>query len=278
MYNNKYIYPPFYIIFSSIDKLFFTLFINDSISLKVIIILPIIILFNIIIIYLQTFLGPRFFLCGKCQEPNYISYKTKIELLNLYPNSKDEKCSICLSSFLNENNEDKKDNDNTNTNNDIINGHNNGSKINKGRIKIKTEITGKEITGSKENLKISNNNRENTNQNDVYKYSRYIKNSEQNLKNNNNNNHSIDMDKNIEEINIKKNNDKHNCICTNINGNNIKNIIKIIFWDFYVYSKSKPKYSVLSCNHIFHSICLEKWIKTNRVCPLCKKPLPSNEN
>ena len=231
IYNNRYIYPPFYIIFCSIDKLFFTLFIYESLSLKVIIIPSIIILLNIFIIYLQTFLWPRFMLCGKCQDPTFIFYKTKFELLNLYPNSKNEKCSICLSSLLNEENEDKK----VNTNNDIKNEdnkiNNNGSKNNIGRLQIKAGII-----GSKEYI----NNQENTNENDVYRYRRCVKDSEHNLKNHNKKNNSIDMEFTIIETNdLKKKNDKHNCI--------FLNIIKIVFLDFYIYnSKSKPKYLILS--------------------------------
>ena len=42
------------------------------------------------------------------EETKFIFYKTKTELLNLYHNSKNENCSICLSSLLNEKDTDKK--------------------------------------------------------------------------------------------------------------------------------------------------------------------------
>ena len=40
---------------------------------------------------------------------------------------------------------------------------------------------------------------------------------------------------------------------------------------------AKKKYMITPCNHIFHSICLEKWIKMKNECPYCKRILPPFE-
>lgn len=33
----------------------------------------------------------------------------------------------------------------------------------------------------------------------------------------------------------------------------------------------KEKSVIISCNHIFHKDCLEKWLSRKEICPLCKK-------
>ncbi|PVU94079.1 hypothetical protein BB561_002821 [Smittium simulii] len=35
---------------------------------------------------------------------------------------------------------------------------------------------------------------------------------------------------------------------------------------------------LLLCNHHFHSECLDQWLKVNRICPLCKKDVVTNQN
>ena len=39
----------------------------------------------------------------------------------------------------------------------------------------------------------------------------------------------------------------------------------------------KKKYMITPCNHVFHSVCLEKWIKMKNECPYCKRILPPFE-
>ncbi|KOM30071.1 hypothetical protein LR48_Vigan848s000300 [Vigna angularis] len=34
----------------------------------------------------------------------------------------------------------------------------------------------------------------------------------------------------------------------------------------------------MPCHHAFHQQCILKWLKTKRVCPLCRYPLPTPEN
>ena len=83
--NNRYIYPFFYIFFSTFDKFFYLFFFNRmenynsrNMNKNMIIISIIYILLSVIILYLQTFLGPRFMLpsiCHKKELKIYFSYK-----------------------------------------------------------------------------------------------------------------------------------------------------------------------------------------------------------
>ena len=49
------------------------------------------------------------------------------------------------------------------------------------------------------------------------------------------------------------------------------------FLDFHTVSKKKNKkaFMMTPCNHIYHSECLEGWINQNRVCPSCRREIPS---
>ena len=39
----------------------------------------------------------------------------------------------------------------------------------------------------------------------------------------------------------------------------------------------KKKYMVTPCDHVFHTICLEKWLKMKSECPYCRRILPPLE-
>ena len=36
----------------------------------------------------------------------------------------------------------------------------------------------------------------------------------------------------------------------------------------------KKKYMITPCDHVFHSVCLEKWMKLKNECPYCKTNIP----
>ena len=36
----------------------------------------------------------------------------------------------------------------------------------------------------------------------------------------------------------------------------------------------KKKYMITPCDHVFHTVCLEKWMKLKNECPYCKGALP----
>ena len=260
IHNNKYIYPLFYIIICSIDKFVFTMLISSSISVIKIIIPSLIILINIIIMFLQGFLGPRFMLCNKYEENRPLFYKTKIELLNLYPNSKDEKCSICISPLINQKKEDIKNNENKNVIKSEITNDNvsKNDKDDKGTIVIEFDNscdTNDKIKTSKNKLKEKSKN----------------KNIEIDSKNNIIKNNSTETKPEV----IKESNNK---IDENKNiWNNIKNIIQFVFLDFYISKSEKPEfYMVIPCGHYFHSKCLENWLQTNKICPLCRQNVPDS--
>ena len=55
------------------------------------------------------------------------------------------------------------------------------------------------------------------------------------------------------------------------------NTIKMYLFNFHeVSSKNNSgEYMITPCNHIYHSDCLEGWIKQNRICPTCRNPIPN---
>ena len=54
--------------------------------------------------------------------------------------------------------------------------------------------------------------------------------------------------------------------------NKIKQLVDI----FKNYFRKKP-YMITPCDHIFHTICLEKWLEFKNVCPYCKQNIPTLE-
>ena len=37
----------------------------------------------------------------------------------------------------------------------------------------------------------------------------------------------------------------------------------------------KKKYMITPCDHVYHTVCLEKWMKQKNECPYCKTQIPS---
>ena len=224
IHNNKYIYPVFYIFFFTIDKFMFNYFINlYDINFFIIIII------QIIILYLQAFLGPRFMCCCKCQDDSI--YKSKNELLNEKPNSRSDNCMICLSPLFNTKNYQIKE------------------------IKEKYNIDCDYKGDGSITIKIENIN---------------TSKSEEKL-----NNNKIHKENSINrKTTSKKNIYSYNCFNRR---NIIKNIITKGFLYFYILnSKCSKNYMLLPCGHYFHSICLDYWIQTKKICPICRRTIISH--
>ena len=62
-------------------------------------------------------------------------------------------------------------------------------------------------------------------------------------------------------------------------------IMKILFLDKlndlikkcikYLEGKNlKKKYMITPCDHVYHTVCLEKWMKQKNECPYCKTAIP----
>lgn len=108
IHNNKYNYPFFYIICASIERLFFGFYFraHDENFFKIkgnknfVYYLLIYLIFNYIILILQTLKGPRFFMPKKYQKEEFDFYKTKEELLESSPNISNVECVICLLPIL----------------------------------------------------------------------------------------------------------------------------------------------------------------------------------
>ena len=250
--NNRYIYPFFYIFFTSLEEIiyfFLAILIKDdntnNINKSDIIISFTYISLSIVILYLQAFLGPRFMLPSKCYKKEfsiYISYK---ELLKDKSKSKlyKEICIICLSNI--------------------------------------SDIAKKEEKNDKN--KISNNN----------KNDNITKNLDNPMETNNENNnsittHRIDL---VSSINIKS--DNNNIINANQSLRVIRNSIKLfinaignlglnlklilsegLFSFLIIENNFKNKEIILlPCGHIYHSICLNEWLRKKRICPICSRSI-----
>jgi len=251
--NNEYIYPFFYIFFTTLEKAIylFLLIKMYPISLKVnkymIIISFTYLSISVVILYLQTFLGPRFMLPSRCnkKESIYISYK---ELLKDKSKSKlyKEICAICLSNISDfgkkekKNNKNKISNKNKNKYDNITKNFNYPMNANNGYNNSITTIR-VDLVSSRDSQS-DNNNIINTSQ-----YLRVIRNS------------------------IK-------CFINTLGklGPNLKNILSECLFSFYIIKKNSKNKEImlLPCNHIFHSICLNEWIKKKMKCPLCSRTIP----
>lgn len=255
IYNNRYIYPFFYILVNTFEKFFYSYFMinlyGDTPHIYEIILLIIYVLLTIIILYLQAFLEPRFIFCSFFKKKDYKLYKTKNELLNEKPEAKNEECIICLSPFfVDEEKENDKKNENNNDN--IL------------ESKITKEIKKQHFNSSINILNITSGNISTT-QKDEIKNNLKINNKEKKE-------NQLSLKNTKKELKIFKLN---NCFYFGKNiGNIIKTILKENFFDFYI---SKPKYHkfymLLPCGHFFHSICLEDWFNTKKTCPQCRQSM-----
>ena len=243
IYNNRYNYPFFYIIISSVERMFFGFYFraydNNFYKIKghktFIYIILLYFIINIIILVSQTLKGPRFFLPKKYQKGVFDFYKTKEELLEFSSDISSIECVICLLNiFCDEQNQNsnKKDKEEDNNNYDA-NSSKNGieisvNELNKGNKKKNMEIN--LLKAKKINKK---------------KYQIYP---------GNRNNKIKSIFKEICEVLFLKG-----------------------FYKFFIINKNpqNKKYMRTPCNHVFHAICLENWFLRKKECPNCRNDLSS---
>jgi len=254
--NNRYIYPFFYIFFSTFDKLFYLFLFNKmenhsirNINKYIIIISIIYISSCIIILYLQTFLGPRFMLPSACYKKEISIYISNKELLKDKSKSKlhNEICIICLAKILDIANKKEK-NDNNTTNNENENENKNNIPKNSDN-KIETNIDNNiSITTSRIDLVSSENNQSDSNN---------ISNISQSLR----------IIRNLTKLFIKT---------LKKIGSNLKDILSNGLFNFYIKrgNLKNKEIMLLPCGHIYHSICLNEWLDRKRICPICSKSIP----
>ena len=285
--NNKHIYPTIYIISTTLYRIMFPFYFRGYESnfayLKsekfLMIILFGYILFTIIFLYLQVFLGPRFMLPSKYQKKKGDFHKTKEELLEERPSSKNEECVICLSKLFDEDEEEI--NNNASKNKDII---------------LNVDLDGNESDSSSDSpteLQSDINNRNSQLNNIIDLMNTHLEQQKVKIKNNfdnlninnlkNGNNYKYNkMNSNSNDslaINVKPKKNK-NSKSKKFNGHkvfsNMKKILKVIFWDslfsFYKIpiNLGEKKYMLIYCGHVFHSACLEKWFDRKKECPNCR--------
>ena len=238
IHYNRYIYPFFYIITSSIERLFFGFYFRgydknfykikgNKLFIYIIIIYYII---NYIILLLQLIKGPRFFMKKKYIRQDFDFYKTKEELMESSNDIENVECVICLQPIfcdeISDSNVKEKEDNSTTDSNTSRNG---------------IELSINELNKGKQNMEIN-----------------ILKNKKFKKKNN-------------------VNKPKKKC-CNNIYYNLKEIIDILFykgFYKFYRISKNphNKKYMKTPCNHAFHSICLEKWFIRKKECPNCRNNL-----
>ncbi len=86
---------------------------------------------------------------------------------------------------------------------------------------------------------------------------------------------SKDIDENLNEVEMKKKSKIEKMKRIFFIGFCIR---KIEEWSLNMVGKiEKKKYMITPCDHIFHTVCLEKWLQLKNECPYCKQKIPPLE-
>lgn len=239
IHYNKFNYPFFYIICSTVERLFFGFYFraHDDNFFKIkgnknfVYYLLVYLILNYITLILQALKGPRFFMPKKYRKEDFDFYKTKEELLEYSPDIANVECVICLLPiFVDETPiEDKNEQEKEKEKEDIIS--------------VNTSRSGMQMN-TNEFMKENNNNLE----------INAIKQKKDN--------------KNFQkEVN-------HERSCKNSSDLYYFFDILLIrgFCGFYKLSKNSEKkiYMKTPCNHVFHAVCFEKWLLRKKECPNCR--------
>ena len=281
--NNKYGFPFIYILSSTVDKLIYPLYFrgfkNNFLGTKenfiLMLAMIIFVCITIIIMYIQVFKGPRFMLSVNITPQKYNFYKDNNELLNIRNNIGSEECVICLLPIFEYEKEimiEMKDKSEKNEKIDI----DDDKKEENNFSSNDTYDTSNLINNPQnEGEKSDDNENENLNKSDDVNDILFVSDDNNILKN--------DYDKNI----LKQ--DKENLLeikrdkiiiilynkCKNI-CKNILFILRILFFHNFIsfYKKSENSkgkaYMYTPCNHVFHTQCLEQWLKYKKECPNCR--------
>ena len=297
IHNNKYIYPTFYLLATTIDRIIYPFYYRgiefNYMHLKhykiLILFLSSYIILSIIFLYLQAFFGPRFMLSHKYQKKNNDFHKTRQELLEIKPNCIKEECVICLSplfeaenNIINKNNENNNSNNNSNINMNLNISINNSEIESESSSDSPTELKSENKNNTSQNSRIdlmnSQINQQNVSiKNNLENNNKNIKNGlnlcKYNKMNTNNNNGALAI--NV-KCNEKKNNNSSGSIFSKIKIKGIGKIMKIVFCEsLFSFYKLKidlgdKKFMLIHCGHVFHTSCLEKWFERKKECPSCR--------
>ena len=85
---------------------------------------------------------------------------------------------------------------------------------------------------------------------------------------------NVEVDENFNKIKKKKKPKTlerkiMNVLYLDVLNRKIKNCIKYLEGAY-----PKKKYMITPCDHVFHTVCLEKWMKIKNECPYCKNEIP----
>ena len=270
---NKFSYPLIYIMMITIDRminpLYFRGYENNFLNVKTdknfLTYVAGFILVNIIILYFQVFLGPRFMLSKKYQRVEMNFYRNKAQLLREKPNAVNEECTICLCPLINS----EENNNKVNNSKNIIT-ENMGENSNR-EVKLENEFDKQNNNNTSD---LMNSNQINQKNNDILEIANKKKFKTAKKMNIYKNKVNPII---ISGIHLnKKSKYRHKNKDTRSFFSQIFFIIKSIFWNnlifFYKYNPNlkNKKYMLIRCGHMFHTECLEKWFEMKKECPSCR--------
>ena len=255
--NNTIGLPLMYVLINTLERTVLTIYFrgyNENLfriksDLHFISVWIIYFVINVVLMYLQVFLGGRFFLPRKIRGiERYEFYKSKEEVLSFQRNVKEMDCVICLQRIIGDN-----------------------ENINENEWNDKKEKE-KEMLLKKDD---SNNNLNNSNISNVEQSLHSFPQSNTNIaltimpstSNENDFVYTTTYTTNTTTLNNKFNisftwnKTKHICIQ-----------LRSLCFTFYKLPKNKlnKPYMITPCGHIFHTECLEKWFNCKRECPNCR--------
>ncbi len=277
---NRTQFPFFFFLTSNLERFYYGLYFrgysNNFYKIKgnhYFVLFMLIYMFTIIIIiYLQLFFGPRFFMREKYRKKPFDYYKNKEELLKFSPDTVNLECVICLLPIFDvvELSDIKKEEERKKNVNE------------KDQDKQKSSFSRDFLPSSlsiedNSSYNINNrNNASNVSSKEIMQANCKNKFNELQIINPNNNN--------------KKKKDKKHSSKKDINGREERDCKKLFmflskevynaffsngFYQFYQLSNNifKKKYMLTPCHHVFHTECLEAWFERKKECPNCRTNL-----
>lgn len=211
---------------------------------------------NVVVLYLQLFMGSRFILPKALRGNTFEYYKSKDEVMTMKSNAKELECVICLQKMMSDNNND----DSSNSSNDKdVKREDNGNGYNS-LINDSVSVSGV-LSASRKDGDDALNVFPNANKDVELKVVTTTTSG------------AVKLSDNDFEFHVKKK--KKKCKWKKFTWNNVVsviNVIKSVCFTFYKIpnNKTNKPFMVTPCGHVFHTQCLEEWFNCKKECPNCR--------